>query len=237
MDSMFLSLILCAIPLGIGIIIWDSIDRKKSRERHQLAKKEREWSGEPLEITILPETWEAWDLARRSHVVSRLQEIFNRPVIVQIGEPQPGSIGFGPGGVYEVPAVNSNEPKLPELQFTKFTLDKGTDEKYRVGQVWRKGGTEDSDTQITILQIDAVIIEGEVRDLIFHVRVDGFKIMLEGLPGPTSIQHLPLSREALEESTLELIQEDSEIPEFQQGYEIWREAFLNNSGGFFDTPI
>lgn len=94
------------------------------------------------------------------------------------------------------------------------------------GQVWRydtRPGEEQS--RIHILRVDD---EG-ARGIIVHIAVSGTHL------GP--IGHLPVAPAALEASGLRLESKRAPIPDYEQGYAIWREGFDNGKAGVFTISV
>jgi hypothetical protein len=104
---------------------------------------------------------------------------------------------------------------------------------YQPSQIWSyhtRPGEEDS--RLTILQIDAF---GTER--IVHIRVDGFSF-----PGPKgkpihTIPHMPVFEEAIDRSVVSLLETGAPLPEYQEGYNLWREAFDQGAAGAFRITV
>jgi hypothetical protein len=95
--------------------------------------------------------------------------------------------------------------------------------KFRPGQVWLcKGADLKPGPRIIILQIDDVQPHG----WIVHIAVS----RIEGI---SEIEHLPICDMALEQSVTELISEDVPIPDYQEGYECWKDA----RGGAYSVTL
>ena len=106
-----------------------------------------------------------------------------------------------------------------------------TDPKFSPGQVWsyrmRKG--EESST-VTVLRIESLPKIG----VIVHVRISGIhlKNCSEG-PSPENIGHAPISREALDRSVTKLIEQGRTLPDYEEGYNQWRQA----CGGVYTISV
>jgi hypothetical protein len=106
-----------------------------------------------------------------------------------------------------------------------------TDVKYIPGQVWdyRMRDGEESST-ITILRVESLPKIG----VIVHVRVDGIRLKnCSGGPSPTTIGHAPFTKDALDRSVTKLIEQRHALPDYEQGYNSWREA----CGGVYTIPL
>ncbi|MBS9773850.1 MAG: hypothetical protein KGV59_01660 [Tenacibaculum sp.] len=101
----------------------------------------------------------------------------------------------------------------------------GDENKLKVGQIW-KYNTNDNSTVIILK------IESRRGVDIVHIAVNGlnskeFK----------NIGHLPFDKNTLIESLTEMISEDNILPDFEEGYNQWNEAFENETGGIFTISI
>jgi hypothetical protein len=106
--------------------------------------------------------------------------------------------------------------------------------KYQVGQVWRYRNRlgEDSST-ITIVKVELQHSES----VVVHITVSNVKIHSEELNRDSEISHMPFSEEALETSVVELLDMVVDLPDFEDGYEDWKEAFLNGNAGVFSVSV
>ncbi len=96
----------------------------------------------------------------------------------------------------------------------------------KVGQIWKyHNGYENS--SVIILKI-----EERRGHYIVHIAV-------KGLPfeNTQEIGHMPFEKSVFEKSITELISENNQLPDFQEGYQQWNEAFENEKGGVFTIDI
>ncbi len=123
-----------------------------------------------------------------------------------------------------------NEPPKSNHQTSANTT------KYKVGQVWKYHNrpNEDSST-FTILKIEKY----EKGDTIIHIRIDGVRIYNPNLKNGESdfIGHLPFSNKAISASATTLIAEKTDIPDFAEGYNNWKDAWLKGEGGYWTVDI
>lgn len=110
------------------------------------------------------------------------------------------------------------------------------DDTFRVGQIWNyntRRGEENS--VLTILKVEKYDTVG----IVIHISIDTLisKNTNDAIHYHPSIGHLPLSKEALLHSVTTLISEDNPLPDFNEGYTMWREAFDNNKGGIFSITV
>lgn len=107
--------------------------------------------------------------------------------------------------------------------------------EFKVGQVWAyQTRINEADSQLTIVQIDT--LKGHE---IIHINVSALKI--KNPDSPTGygdeITHLPISRDALQSSITKLICSVEELPDYHEGYQIWREEFDAGDAGVFSIPV
>jgi len=51
------------------------------------------------------------------------------------------------------------------------------------------------------------------------------------------VDHMPFSEEAIEKSGLKLLKEKTELPDFEEGYRMWREAFDAGRAGIYTITV
>jgi hypothetical protein len=97
--------------------------------------------------------------------------------------------------------------------------------------VWSyKARTGEESSTLTILRVESLPKVG----VILHVRIDGIKLKnCSGGHSPTTIQHAPFSREAIDRSVLKLVSQGNVIPDYEAGYLNWRE----HCGGIYTIPV
>jgi len=127
--------------------------------------------------------------------------------------------------------------------FSWFTSFKGQsdkrdyqDDKFKVGQVWKYNnrlGEENS--TIEILKVEKYDSSG----IVIHIYVNGLKVKNPHKPNGFSdeIGHLPLSKDAVLKSVTTLVSENNKLPDYEEGYSNWKEAFDNNKGGIFSITV
>ncbi|MCB2407059.1 hypothetical protein [Hymenobacter lucidus] len=108
--------------------------------------------------------------------------------------------------------------------------------RFQVGQVWeyRTRPTE-TDSLLTVVKVE--LQHGTA--VVVHVHVDGLMLKptdLTATPGTTA-SHLPFSEEALNASVTHVVRHDKVLPEFGEGYALWREAFLAGEAGTFSATV
>lgn len=103
------------------------------------------------------------------------------------------------------------------------------------GQVWTyKTRPGENKSTLTVLKIEQYKDLGQV----VHVRIDGIR-MRNPVKGNivTDIPHLPFRGAAIERSVKKLLQKSSPVPDFKEGYGIWRQAYDAGRAGAFETDV
>ena len=109
--------------------------------------------------------------------------------------------------------------------------------KFETGQVWKyKTRTGENESRITIVHVD--YDDHEYGDIV-HIFISDLDIPNANAPeGKTIfIGHLPFESKALADSVTELESETEELPDFDSGYQLWREAFDNSEAGVFNVAV
>jgi len=103
------------------------------------------------------------------------------------------------------------------------------------GQVWSyKTRAGEAASTITVLKVE------RYKDLgpVVHVRIDGIH-MKNPLKGNvvTDIPHLPFKAQAVQQSITKLLRQLPSVPEFQEGYDTWKKAYVAGQAGAFETSV
>ena len=107
---------------------------------------------------------------------------------------------------------------------------------FSVGQVWKyKARPHESDSEITIVALDS----DEELGSIVHIYVADVDIPNPKAPGGKTlfIGHLPYAEEALRGSVTELVGTADSLPDFEDGYKLWKSAFDAGEAGVFDVAV
>lgn len=108
--------------------------------------------------------------------------------------------------------------------------------KYKVGQVWSYK-TRPSETKSTFI---VVKVENDPKlGNIIHIAVRDLKIKRSDNPENylDKVNHMPFTEEAIDKSINKLIKEKAELPDFESGYDLWREAFDEGRAGVYTITI
>jgi hypothetical protein len=105
------------------------------------------------------------------------------------------------------------------------------DSTYSPGQVWSyKARPGEGSSTVTILRVETM----PERGVIVHVRIDGVQFKnCKGGSAPTTIDHAPFSKTALDNSVIRKLRTVPELPEFEAGYKDW----LAHCGGVYTITV
>lgn len=106
---------------------------------------------------------------------------------------------------------------------------------YEPGQIWKyKTRIFESESTLMILKVETYDDIGEV----IHIRVNGINMInpklgnkINGLP------HLPFKKLAIDSSVISLVKTVSDIPNFKDGYNTWKKAYIAGKAGAFSTKV
>ena len=105
--------------------------------------------------------------------------------------------------------------------------------KYKAGQKWSYiTRSKEKDSYIKILKV-------EQGPPVIHISIYGLKIKNSNIKeGVTDqILHLPIAEEALDKSVLDLLEKNSNLPDFQQTYNDWKELLKKGQAGVYSIPV
>jgi hypothetical protein len=102
--------------------------------------------------------------------------------------------------------------------------------RFHAGQVWAfTPPTNQPNARLTVLRVE----NGGKLGTIVHIAISHVSYN----NGQTTIQHLPFAELAIERSVTTLERESGPIPEFEEGYQQWRQAFDAGKGGVFTITV
>ena len=107
---------------------------------------------------------------------------------------------------------------------------------FAAGQVWKYNHrTGEDDSRITIVKVDEEPDYGSI----VHVYISDLAIPNESAPdGITNfICHMPFVAGAVASSVVELESDSADMPDFEDGYRLWREAFEQEEAGVFEVSV
>ena len=107
---------------------------------------------------------------------------------------------------------------------------------FEEGQIWRyqtRPGEEAS--RLFIARID----RGIGTQTIYHIYLDGLKLKNPLYEGGVQdhLPHAPVTRQSLETSVTELLEESATMPDIAEGYAAWLLAFEKGQAGVFTLPV
>ncbi len=112
-----------------------------------------------------------------------------------------------------------------------------TEAKYKPGQKWSyKTRPGEEDSYLIVLKVDKHPVLGDI----IHIALRKLKMKNEHLPEGSfseNVDHMPFSQEALDNSDLKLLEEKTDLPDFAEGYQLWREAFEAKRAGVYSITV
>jgi hypothetical protein len=112
---------------------------------------------------------------------------------------------------------------------------RGKDRPFRPGERYRYLTRPcELDSRIVILRVDP----HERLGPIIHLAIENVEMTPPGAPKPlTRIGHIPISLAALRASQPRLDAKRVELPDYQEGYDLWRTEFDAGRAGVFTLPV
>lgn len=107
--------------------------------------------------------------------------------------------------------------------------------KYKVGQQWSYSARPGEESYLIIVKIDSDPKLGRI----IHIALRGLKMKNPRSPDGLSedVNHMPFLEAAIEKSGLKLLKEKVDLPDFEEGYRIWRKAFDANEAGAYSITV
>lgn len=117
-----------------------------------------------------------------------------------------------------------------------LTPKSAAESKYKVGQVWSyktRSGEEKSYFIVLRVEDDAKLGK------IVHIAVRGLRMKNPRSPDGISdeVNHMPFSEEAINKSALTLLKVKTDLPDYEEGYQMWREAFDAGNAGIYTITL
>ena len=163
-----------------------------------------------------------------------------------------------PGYVHPYVARAEIYEKLGDLEKSRFNRERSeeikagtfsvkTDNKselreaatsiYKPGQMWSyqtRPGEEKS--TFIVLKVENHPVFGNI----VHIALDNLKLNCRANPDDCTVsqaQHLPFSEAAITKSAVKMLKENVALPDYREGYDIWREAFDAKRAGIYTASI
>ena len=127
--------------------------------------------------------------------------------------------------LFAVAETSADEASTTDRASSKIELE--------VGQVWKYQTRQGEPlSRAVVLKLE----EDENLGSIVHVQLTEIRFDPSASRSGT-IGHLPYQETAFRESLVELEETLEDLPEFAEGYRIWREAFDREEAGVFTVPL
>ena len=120
----------------------------------------------------------------------------------------------------------SNEKLLTETEESLF----------KPGQVWSyKTRPGEEGSLLTVVKVNTT----SKLAVVVSVYVDGLKVKNPGRPNGFNgeITHMPLSEKILKESVTGLIRVTTQFPNYENGYQEWKNEYENKDAGSFGVQV
>ena len=107
--------------------------------------------------------------------------------------------------------------------------------KYKVGQVWTyKNRPGEGNSRLTIVRVEPF---GQA--IVVHVHISGLAVPNPQAPhGQTSvIAHMPFAEAAIDASVAQLVEHVEQLPDFQDGYKMWKTEADAGKAGIFTITV
>jgi len=140
-----------------------------------------------------------------------------------------------PAFLFSLAVVSTLRAQIGVVPQKDTTLSAATDEKFKVGDEWayRTRKSEEKST-VTVLKVESSPELG----VIVHVAVNKIRLAnCHGGPSPESVPHMPFARRALDDSVTKKIASDRPLPDYEEGYNQWREAYSGKHAGIYVIPV
>lgn len=109
-----------------------------------------------------------------------------------------------------------------------------TESRYKVGQVWSyKTRPNEKKSSFIVLKIENHPRLGNI----VHIALRDLKLRKPNGDFIETAGHLPFAEEAINKSAVKLLKEKVDLPDYEEGYGIWREAFDAGKAGIYTITI
>ncbi|WP_310398231.1 hypothetical protein [Hymenobacter sp.] len=108
--------------------------------------------------------------------------------------------------------------------------------KYQVGQVWSYNSRpSEPNAKLTIVKVEGQDSIGNI----IHVYISNIKVKTSLHPEKYSetISHMPFSEAAIDSSVAKQLGTVTELPDFKDGYDEWRQSFDAGQAGVFSITV
>jgi hypothetical protein len=106
--------------------------------------------------------------------------------------------------------------------------------KYKVGQVWSyKTRPGEEKSTFIVVKVESHPKLGNI----VHIALRGLRLRRPDGDFIESAGHLPFSEEAINKSAVKLLKGKADLPDFEEGYGLWREAFDAGKAGVYTIGV
>lgn len=114
------------------------------------------------------------------------------------------------------------------------TLKDTTESKYKVGQVWSyKTRPQEEKSTFIVVKVESHPKLGNI----VHIALRDLKLRKPNGDFIESAGHLPFAEEAINKSAVKVIKEKADLPDYEEGYKMWREAFDAGKAGAYTISV
>jgi hypothetical protein len=109
-----------------------------------------------------------------------------------------------------------------------------TESRYKVGQIWSyKTRPNEKKSSFIVLKVESHPKLGKI----IHIALRDLKLRKPNGEFIETAQHLPFAEEAIDKSAVKLLKEKADLPDYEEGYGIWREAFDDGKAGIYTITV
>lgn len=111
-----------------------------------------------------------------------------------------------------------------------------TESQYKVGQMWSyKTRPGEEESYFIVVKVESHPKLGNI----IHIAVRKLKMQNPRSPDGISekVNHMPFSEVALTKSAVRILKDRTHLPDFREGYQLWREAFDKRQAGIYTISL
>lgn len=111
-----------------------------------------------------------------------------------------------------------------------------TESRYKVGQKWSyKTRSNEKDSYFIVVKVENHQKSGNI----IHIAVRDLKMKIPRSPDGISdkVNHMPFAEEAMNKSAVKILKEKVDLPDYEEGYNMWREAFDAGRAGIYTITL
>ena len=109
-----------------------------------------------------------------------------------------------------------------------------TESKYKVGQVWSyKTRPTEKKSSLIVLKVEHHPKLGNI----IHIALRDLKLSKPNGDFIETAGHLPFAEEAINKSVVKLLKEKADIPDYEEGYGMCKEAFDAGKAGVYTITV